>query len=96
VPPDSNACPVCGKVNPLGPLRCPKCRSPIQEGWKRCSTCGLVLEVACPKCGKTTFFGDYCSLCGAQIAVVCPNKKCGAIQSPLGDKCIKCGKKLKK
>ena len=55
-----------------------------------------MLEVACPKCGKTTFFGDYCSLCGAQIAVVCPNKKCGAIQSPLGDKCIKCGKPLKK
>jgi rRNA maturation protein Nop10 len=55
-----------------------------------------VLEVACPKCGQTTFFGDYCGLCGAQIAVVCPNKKCQATQSPLSDKCIKCGKPLKK
>jgi RNA polymerase subunit RPABC4/transcription elongation factor Spt4 len=96
VPPDSNACPSCGKINPLGPTRCPKCRSPIQEGWKKCSSCGLTLEVACPKCQKVTWFGDYCQYCEAQLFVVCPNKKCQTAQPPLGDKCVKCGKPLKR
>ncbi|MGQ9604524.1 MAG: double zinc ribbon domain-containing protein [bacterium] len=81
--------------NPLGPLRCPKCRNPIQKDWKKCSNCDLSLEVACPKCGKTTFFGDYCEHCDARLVVACPNPKCKTEQPPNGDKCIKCGKPLK-
>jgi len=67
VPPDSAVCPFCAKVNPTGPLRCPKCRTPVQKDFKACSNCGLSLEVACPDCGKITFFGDYCQNCGHQI-----------------------------
>ncbi len=91
IPPNSNVCPVCGKVNPLE-TRCPKCRAPIKEGWARCSSCGLSLVTNCPKCGKPTFFGDYCQNCGNQLVVEC--KKCHTIQAPLSDKCVKCGKQL--
>ena len=91
---DSNFCPLCGKVNPLGPLRCPKCRNPMKEDWKKCSNCGLILETACPKCGKQTFFGDYCKNCNARLVVTC--SKCKTEQPPIGDKCIKCGKSLNK
>ncbi len=93
IPSDANVCPFCGKVNPLGPLRCPKCRNPIQKDYKACSNCGLILEIACPKCGETTFFGDYCEHCEASLVVVCP--KCKKEQPPVGEKCIKCGKPLK-
>ena len=91
VPPNSNICPMCGKVNPLE-TRCPKCRTPIQLGWLRCSNCGLSLSINCPKCGKPTFFGDYCQNCGAQLVVEC--KKCHTVQPPIGPKCVKCGKPL--
>jgi len=94
VPPDSNVCPACGRVNPTGPLRCPKCKNPIERNWKVCSNCGLVLTINCPRCGKPTFFGDYCDVCGARLAIVCPNPKCGAEQPPVGVKCVKCGKPL--
>jgi len=91
---DSNVCPACGRANPLGPIRCPKCRNPIEKGWKRCSNCGLSLEITCPKCGKTTFFDDSCEFCNARLVVVCP--KCKTEQPPIGEKCVKCGKPLKK
>lgn len=94
VPPDSAVCPFCAKVSPTGLLRCPKCRSPIQKDWKACSHCGLSLEISCPKCGKATFFGDYCESCGGQLVVTCPNHKCQMVQPPIGKKCIKCGKPL--
>ncbi len=77
VPPDSNACPICGKWNPVDELRCPKCRSPIKEGWKICAGCGQSLSVACPSCGKTTFFGDHCQHCEARLIVKCQQKRCG-------------------
>ncbi|MGD0915355.1 MAG: zinc ribbon domain-containing protein [Thermodesulfobacteriota bacterium] len=93
VPPESNVCPFCGKVNPLE-LRCPKCKSPIEEDWKRCSHCGISLELTCPKCGKTTFLGDYCKHCDSRLVVVCT--KCKTEQSPIGEKCIKCDKPFKK
>lgn len=95
VPPDSTVCPFCAKVNPTGPLRCPKCRSPIQQGWKVCSSCGLSLEIVCPQCKQSTFFGDYCQNCGYHLVVTCPNKKCKTVQPLLGDKCVKCGKPLR-
>jgi RNA polymerase subunit RPABC4/transcription elongation factor Spt4 len=75
IPPESNVCPVCGKVNPIGPPRCPKCRTPIQKGWKSCSNCGLALEVKCPKCRKQTFFGDYCEHCSAPLAGLLAKQK---------------------
>jgi len=93
VPPDSNVCPLCGKVNPTGPLRCGRCKTPIMKGWAACPGCGLVLDAACPSCGKATFLGDYCDQCGARLAVICP--KCKTEQPPVGDKCFKCGKPLK-
>ena len=91
VPPNAKVCPVCGKVNPLE-TRCPKCRTPIQLNWLRCSNCGLSLSINCPKCGKPTFFGDYCQNCGSQLVVEC--KKCHTVQPPVGLNCVKCGKPL--
>lgn len=93
---DSNVCPFCSKVNPVGPLRCPKCRNPVQKNYKSCSNCGLSLEINCPKCGKITFFGDYCEHCDARLVVICQNPKCKTEQPPISDKCVKCGKLLKK
>jgi hypothetical protein len=94
IPPDSSVCPFCGKENPLGPLRCPKCHNPVEKIWKTCSHCGLNLRIVCPYCGKTTFFSDYCEDCGKQLIVTCPH--CKFEQPPVSGKCIKCGKSLKK
>lgn len=94
LPPEANVCPFCGKIRPLGPFRCPKCRSPILKDWKNCDHCGLALEIACPKCKQTVFFGDYCGSCGARLTVLCPKPKCGFEQPPLGDTCVKCGAQL--
>ncbi|MCX6695076.1 MAG: zinc ribbon domain-containing protein [Candidatus Altiarchaeota archaeon] len=93
IPPNSNVCPLCGKSNPLGPLRCPKCKNPVQKDWQKCPGCGLSLTIDCPKCGKKTFFGEYCDNCGEEIKVFCPY--CDAKQPPVGDKCVRCGKSLK-
>ena len=92
IPPESNICPLCGKVNPLGPLRCPKCSNPVRKDYIVCSNCGLSLRVTCPSCGETTFFGDYCEHCGERLTVICP--KCGTEQPPIDNKCIKCGRTL--
>lgn len=94
IPPESNVCPLCGKVEPLGPLRCPRCRDPVERGWIRCSRCGLSLELLCPHCFESTFFGSYCDRCGRRLVVVCPNRKCGTEQPPLQDVCIRCGQPL--
>jgi RNA polymerase subunit RPABC4/transcription elongation factor Spt4 len=92
---DSNACPYCGKRNPII-LRCPKCKNPISKEEKYCSYCNLCLETTCPECGKVTFFGDYCDNCQGALTIICPNPKCRLEQPLLSDKCIKCGKKLRK
>lgn len=88
IPPNSAVCPLCGKANPQGPYRCPKCHEPIEKNWQACSHCGQNLRIVCPKCGKITFFGDYCEDCSARLLVTCPH--CNQEQPPLGDKCIKC------
>ncbi|WP_408606942.1 double zinc ribbon domain-containing protein [Geosporobacter subterraneus] len=51
---DANVCPICDRKDPLF-LRYPKCRSPVNKGWKACSNCGLKLVTVCPKCGKIAF-----------------------------------------
>ncbi len=94
VPPDSEACPFCGKWNPLGDFRCPKCRSPVKEDWKLCANCGLRLVTICNACGKDTFFGDYCQHCGSRLTVKCQQRRCGFEQPPLGPLCAKCGKPI--
>jgi len=94
IAPDVNHCPFCKKINPLGPLRCPKCREPIEREHKVCGNCGLSLKIICPACGKETFFGDYCDLCGARLVVVC--KKCRTEQPPVSGVCIRCNKPLEK
>lgn len=92
IPPNSKSCPFCGKNNPQGPIRCPKCNTPVEKDWKVCSNCDLPLSVKCPKCGKTTFFGDYCEHCDGRLTVVCPN--CQTEQPPISDVCQKCKKTL--
>lgn len=94
IPPNSTVCPLCGKINPLGPYRCPKCHEPVEKDWQACSRCGQNLRIVCPKCGKVTFFGDYCEDCCARLLVICPH--CNQEQPPLSDKCIKCGKPMEK
>jgi len=91
---EANVCPFCGKINPLGPLRCPKCRNPIEKDYLVCPDCGLKLKILCPKCGKETFFGDYCEACGQRLTVICPNPRCKFEQPPVGENCLKCGKPL--
>lgn len=93
IPPDSETCPLCGKVNPMQ-ARCPKCRAPIRRGWQSCSRCGLTLSVTCPECFKLSFFDDYCEHCQAHLVIHCPNPKCRHEQPPVGDICRKCGKPL--
>jgi hypothetical protein len=93
-PADCNVCPSCGKWNPAGELRCPRCRFPVREVHRTCAGCGQKLEVACPSCGLPTFFGDHCGQCGARLTVRCLQKKCGFEQPPLGDMCSKCGRPI--
>lgn len=93
IEPDTNVCPLCGKNNPLGPLRCQKCRNPIIKGAKKCSHCGLDLTVECPKCGKNTFWGDYCEYCDAELQITCNH--CKTKQPLVNETCIKCKKNLK-
>ncbi len=90
----AKVCPFCGKVSPLGPFRCPKCMNPTTRDQVVCSACGLALKIICPFCKKETFFGDYCDKCDKRLLIVCPN--CLKEQPPIGDKCMKCGKKIKK
>ncbi|MCX6737387.1 MAG: zinc ribbon domain-containing protein [Candidatus Parcubacteria bacterium] len=93
IPPNSIVCPLCGKSNPLGPSRCPKCHDTVEKDWQACSHCGQNLRIVCPKCGKITFFGDYCEDCGERLLITCPH--CGQEQPPLSNKCIKCSQLLK-
>lgn len=72
---DTNFCPFCGRISPVGSLRCVKCASPIEYGWKVCSHCGLELQTLCPKCGKTTFFSGQCEFCGTTLTYTDPNAK---------------------
>ena len=67
---DSNFCPFCTQENPLGPIRCPICRYPLEDGAKACGHCGILLWKICESCGKETFLGDKCSYCGTLIIVL--------------------------
>jgi len=58
----------------------------------RCNVCGLSLVINYPKCGRQTFFGDYCQNCGERLLVEC--KKCHTVQPPISANCVKCGKPL--
>ena len=90
---DSQAqfCPACGKTNPTGPLRCPKCRSPVRKAHTHCSHCGLGLTITCFHCGESTFYADYCQHCSNQLVAVCPNPKCQRSTAPVKGKCQACG-----
>jgi Double zinc ribbon len=92
---DSNFCPFCAQENPLGPMRCPLCRNPVEDGAKICGHCGFSVWSVCKNCGKETFVGDNCKKCGALMTIVCPNPKCRIEQSPTNKKCIKCGELLR-
>ncbi|MFP4200983.1 MAG: double zinc ribbon domain-containing protein [Bacillota bacterium] len=95
IPPTSNTCPNCGRVNPLS-SRCPRCKTPLRAGWSHCPSCGLKLRIDCPYCGEKTFFGDYCDKCDARLLVRCTGEKCRLEQPPLGEVCIECGKPVEK
>jgi hypothetical protein len=47
--------PFCGKVNPIGPQRYPKCPNPLEMGQIKCSNCCLSLQINCLNCGKPPF-----------------------------------------
>lgn len=94
VEPNAGFCPMCSRVNPAGPLRCPVCRNPVRRQWVTCSNCGVKLKVACHRCGEQTFLADYCDSCSDRLIVTCPHDKCGVEQAPVGDNCRECGKPL--
>lgn len=91
---DAVHCPSCGKMNPTGPLRCPRCRSPVRKRDVCCGHCGLNLHITCFHCQETTFFAHYCDACGEKLTVLCSNPKCRLEQPPVDGKCGKCGKPL--
>ncbi len=92
---DSMFCPICGRMSPFYDA-CPSCNAEIKRGWQRCSSCGRMLTIPCPHCGKPTFVGDKCDACGVSLMVTCPNKLCHAPQFFENTKCTACGKKIKK
>lgn len=95
IPGDADFCPHCQRINPLA-ARCPRCRAPIRTSYKSCASCGLELEIQCPRCGRTTFFDDYCQHCSARLTVECPNPKCRLTQASTNEKCCGCGQPLPK
>ena len=92
---DAVACPYCGAADPMA-LRCPVCREEIEKDYIKCPSCGFSLRLACPACGKTTFAGETCEFCGASLMIECQRKKCGQKQPYTMEKCIRCGKPIKK
>lgn len=94
IPGDAQFCPHCQNADPFH-LRCPKCRQPIEESWKICSSCGIRLRAVCPSCGKETPTAPQCAHCGAPVLVQCPNKRCSEVQILTKDnKCARCEKRL--
>lgn len=95
IPGDAGFCPFCENQDPFH-LRCPKCRQPIEESWKICSSCGIRLKVVCAFCGKEAPLELKCAHCGMPMLVECRDKKCREIQVYTKEnKCTKCGKTLK-
>ncbi len=95
IPGDAQFCPFCANSDPLV-SRCARCRNPVEEGWKICSSCGLRLRTQCPQCGKDIPTAWKCIHCGSQVLVQCPNKKCNEVQLLTREgRCAKCGKAVK-
>ena len=95
IPGDSGFCPFCENQDPFH-LRCPKCRQPIEENWKICSSCGLRLKALCAYCGKETPTGPKCAHCSAPVLVQCKNTKCNEVQIYTRENlCVKCRKQLR-
>lgn len=94
IPGDSEMCPMCGRKDPFS-LRCPRCKNPIENNWKICSSCGIKLKTICISCGKEIPTAEFCEYCKGPILVRCKNRKCLEVQilTPEG-KCIKCGNKI--
>jgi RNA polymerase subunit RPABC4/transcription elongation factor Spt4 len=95
IPGDAQFCPFCENRDPFV-SRCPKCRQPVGDGWKICSSCGIKLKAVCAACGKETPTAEKCANCGAPVLVRCRNVKCNEVQVLTRDGvCAKCGKQLK-
>lgn len=92
---DSKFCPICTRMSPFYDA-CPSCSAEIKRGWQRCASCGRMLTIPCPFCGKPTFVGDKCDACGASLMITCSNRLCLAPQFFENIKCTACGKKIKK
>ena len=92
---DARICAGCGSRSPFG-YRCPTCMKEIQREQALCTGCGRALRVACPSCGHLTFTDERCEKCGAALLVPCANPRCGELQFFQNEKCIACGKKMKK
>ena len=96
IPGDAQVCPFCENADPFV-SRCPRCRQPVEPGWKVCSSCGLKLIAVCSKCGNAVPAAPKCAACGAPLLVTCPNKRCNHMQLLTKEnKCEQCGKPLVK
>lgn len=94
IPGDANVCPYCGAEDPFC-LRCPKCRGPVEEGYKACPSCGLELTIKCPSCGKDApAYLKACPHCASSLLGTCSNKRCGNRQLFTIGVCMKCKSKV--
>ena len=71
-------------------MKCPKCKTEIQEGQIRCSNCNFKVGSICKKCGTYNFINKkVCSKCGNELLKICPN--CKSVNLPTSKTCRKCG-----
>ncbi len=59
-------------------IKCPKCRSEVEEGVKFCPSCGNKLseEINCVKCSQPMSPGSkFCPNCGSKQTIECPGCK---------------------
>ena len=74
---DSNFCPFCTQENPLGPIRCPICRYPLEDGAKACGHCGILLWKICESCGKRLFWGTNAAIAVLRLLLSAPTPNAG-------------------
>ena len=69
-------------------MKCPKCKSEIDEKQTVCPVCRKVLLLECPNCHSYSET-SVCSTCGYSILVKC--SKCKTTNPYVSEKCRKCG-----
>ena len=70
---------------------CRKCGAEIPDESIRCSSCGVKVNMHCPKCKTLNSFGTKtCKNCGFELLKVCSD--CGASNLYSAKECRKCKK----